>query len=148
MSQIRQQYDQLQQQEAVYKKLFDLIKNMPEQDALEIVRRLRAGADAEGIINQVRDGTLLIQLSLAPDTGRMYRIPYKSERPGHLFTANNPYLNSFLHDASLSFWVPRGSTSKDRGDQQSIAGSQARLCQTADRRTQHPAARLTRYHSA
>jgi len=75
---------------------------MSEQDAAEILRRLRAGMDAAAIVNHVKDGDLLMQLSLAPETRRRYEFPYVPEMPHHLFIADNLYLDSLLYQAALS----------------------------------------------
>ncbi|KAF2655122.1 hypothetical protein K491DRAFT_693149 [Lophiostoma macrostomum CBS 122681] len=140
---IRQRYNELRQREAIHEELVELLRDMTERDAAEVVRRLQAGMDVASIVNHVRDGNLLIQLSLAPETRRLYEFPYLSGMPSHLFTANNPYLHSLLYEAALSCQVPRSSQR-----QLSNVDSLVPLGQHTDRGSRQPAADATQYHSA
>lgn len=45
---------------------------MPEEDAIEVFRRIRAGGDIGAILNHVKDGNLLMQFSLTPEIRRQY----------------------------------------------------------------------------
>ena len=75
---------------------------MTEQDAMEVFRRLKAGTDVGTIVRNVRDGNLLMQLSLTPETTRQFEFPYMARMPSHLFVASNPYVNSRLYRAVSS----------------------------------------------
>lgn len=74
-----------------------MISGMPEQDVAEIVRRLKAGMDAASIVSFVRDGNLLMQLLLTPETTRRYEFPLVAEMPYHLYIGGSPYLDSLYH---------------------------------------------------
>lgn len=63
-----------------------------DEDAINILRRIRAGAEPEAIVRQIQDGNLLIQLSLVPETRRLYDLPYTTKIPDFLLTPDNPYV--------------------------------------------------------
>ncbi|KAJ8113741.1 hypothetical protein OPT61_g4193 [Boeremia exigua] len=100
--QIRKKYERLQQRESTYEDLIDLIRTMTEEDAAEVFRRLKAGMDVESIVKHVRDGSLLMQLSLMPETTRQFEFPYKASMPRHLLVAGNMYMESRLYSAVSS----------------------------------------------
>ncbi|KAH7108837.1 hypothetical protein B0J11DRAFT_239907 [Dendryphion nanum] len=63
------QYEETQNHQAKKRaqasdKLLEMMKSLPETDAIEVFRRVRAGVDPRIIINQARDGNLLMQFSL------------------------------------------------------------------------------------
>ncbi|KAF2621406.1 hypothetical protein BU25DRAFT_354482, partial [Macroventuria anomochaeta] len=51
-------------------KVFELMRSMPEQDALEVFRRVRMNDKIEDILAHVKEGDLLVQLSLVPGSNR------------------------------------------------------------------------------
>lgn len=114
--QIRLRYEQLSQRKSAHEELVNLLKNATEQDASEIVHRLRAGIDVASIVTHVRDGNLLLQLSLAPDTRRIYQFPYSSKVPAYLSSVKNPYLDSLLFKAAFS--PPDAGSSTLSGDKE------------------------------
>jgi hypothetical protein len=67
------------------------MKSSSDEDAMNILRRIRAGADPEAVVGQVREGNLLMQLSLRPESRRRYDLPYITEMPAFLLTPDNPY---------------------------------------------------------
>lgn len=71
--------------------LLQLMKSSSEEDAINILRRIRAGSDPGAVVRQVREGNLLIQLSLRPEIRRRYDLPYITEMPAFLLTPDNPY---------------------------------------------------------
>jgi hypothetical protein len=86
------------------------MKSSSDEDALNILRRIRAGAEPQSVIRQVRDGNLLMQLALVPETRRRYDLPYTTEVPASLLTPDNPYpppskfhAQSDLQDPGTSF---------------------------------------------
>jgi hypothetical protein len=97
---LKRKYDEIQQTKDIYKELFVMLQSRSKQDALDILHRLRTGADVEGIVKHIRDGDLLVQLSLAPDTEFRYEFPAGFGVPSHFLSdSTNPYLSSFLYDA-------------------------------------------------
>lgn len=67
------------------------MKSSSDEDSINILRRIRAGADPEAVVRQLREGDLLIQLSLTPESRRRYDLPYMTEIPAFLLTPDNPY---------------------------------------------------------
>ncbi|KAF5717244.1 Zn(2)-C6 fungal-type DNA-binding domain-containing protein [Fusarium mundagurra] len=98
---IRQEYEGTRERESTYAELFELLKVMSDEDAVETLRRLRSGMDAASILSHVKNGHLLIQLSLSADTTRRYEFPYISVIPSHLVIPGNMYLDSLLSHATL-----------------------------------------------
>lgn len=60
-----------------HEELFELMRSMPERDALEVFRRARQSHRFEDILSHAKNGDLLTQLSLVPDTNRRYDFPYR-----------------------------------------------------------------------
>lgn len=61
--------DDLRRRNGVLEEVFDVLRSKPEVQALEILRRLRAGADIDGISRDICvTDDLLLQLSLSPQT--------------------------------------------------------------------------------
>lgn len=45
--------------------LYGMLKTLPEQEASELLVRIRAGGELSEVVEQAKGGTLLVQLSLA-----------------------------------------------------------------------------------
>ncbi|KAF4994626.1 hypothetical protein FGRMN_5671 [Fusarium graminum] len=125
-----QQYQQTRERESMYHELFELLRTMSSQDSAEALRRLRAGMDAASILRHVKNGHLLIQLSLAAETRRLrYEFPYVSGMPRHLLKRGNVYLDSLLYHATLPSMSSQSSS--HRGADEERRGFSIRsLCHT------------------
>jgi hypothetical protein len=44
--------------------LYEMLKTLPEQEANELLVRIRAGGELSEVVEQAKGGTLLVQLSL------------------------------------------------------------------------------------
>lgn len=75
------------------------MKNLPEQDAQEVLQRVRTGADPGGILQHVKAGGVLIQMAVRPETRLRYEFPYRPEIPA-ADIPNNPYLKSIIYEAA------------------------------------------------
>ncbi|KAG6006825.1 hypothetical protein E4U21_006632 [Claviceps maximensis] len=76
-----------------------MMTNLPEQDAQEVLHRLRAGAEPTSVLQHVQAGGVLIQMAIHPETRPRYEFPYRAEiPPGDI--PNNPYFNSLLYEAT------------------------------------------------
>ncbi|KAG5986757.1 hypothetical protein E4U43_005367, partial [Claviceps pusilla] len=96
---LRRNYRELKNQETAQKELLELMRNLPEQDAQEILQRVRTGAEPSGILQHVKAGGVLLQMANHPETRLRYEFPYRSEiPPGDI--PNNPYLKSLLYEAT------------------------------------------------
>jgi hypothetical protein len=78
------------------------MKALPEQAAIEVLRRIKAGVDVATLVNHVKDGDLLMQLSLVPEIRRLFEFPYIPGYPSYLFVPVNPYFDSRLYRAAFS----------------------------------------------
>jgi hypothetical protein len=76
-----------------------MLQILPEKDAVEIFRRVRAGGNTESIVRYVQEGSLLMELSVAPDTHLRYEFPYVDDIPSVLLTSSNHYLHSLVNKA-------------------------------------------------
>lgn len=66
--QVRRKYEDLRKHRSTHEELLGLMRTLPERDAVDLFHQLRAGRDVGAILNQVRDGDLLLQMHLVPDS--------------------------------------------------------------------------------
>lgn len=66
------------------------------------------GVNVEDVLRHVRDGSLLVQLSVEPETRLRYTFPYMDSMPAFLLVPGNQYLNTPLYEATFR---PPGSPS-------------------------------------
>jgi hypothetical protein len=97
---VRQKYEELRRHRSAQEELLGLMRTLPEGDATELFRRVRAGGDAGAIVNSVKDGDLLLQLHLVPETRLRYELPYTRDMPAFLLTSGSPYLDSVIYEAA------------------------------------------------
>ncbi|KAI1758691.1 hypothetical protein GGR53DRAFT_215836 [Hypoxylon sp. FL1150] len=98
---LKRKHSELQNRITPYEELFGLLKSKSETESLEILRRVRSGAEVGSILRHARDGDLLIQLSLAPETRRRYEFPYLSDMPASILVPDNLYLRSFVYETTF-----------------------------------------------
>ncbi|KAJ1328951.1 transcriptional regulatory protein GAL4 [Microdochium nivale] len=84
-----------------HRELFRLIRSRPEADSLEIVRRIREGHDVHSLLLHVRDGDLLVQMAVAPDSWCRHSFPLAKEMPESLRQHGKPYLDSLLYRCAM-----------------------------------------------
>lgn len=101
---LRRGYEDLQSRSESHAELIELLRNLPDQEAQYVLQRLRSGSGVQAIINQVKAGDLLLQLSVSPETRFRYEFPYRSEMPRE-FVIDNPYLDSLIYEAA-SLYAP------------------------------------------
>ncbi|KAF4420540.1 nitrate assimilation regulatory nirA [Fusarium acutatum] len=99
--------------------LFQAIQNRSEEEATDIFRRIRAGADPESIMRQVKEGDLLLQIRLVPEVRRRYDFPYALQMPSHLQSLPNPYLQSLIYE-----WTSKDSPSRTISTRQTVGRPQ------------------------
>lgn len=63
---------------------------------------VRQGVDPGALLRQMKEGDLLLQLSVVPETRRRYQFPYLAAMPHHLQTPDNPYLSSVLYETAFN----------------------------------------------
>ncbi|KIW00564.1 uncharacterized protein PV09_07918 [Verruconis gallopava] len=97
---IKRKYSELAEKVSVYEELFDALRTRTEDESRMVLLKLRAGASPGSIVRQIKDGDLLLQLSLVPETCTRYDFPYISQMPRRLRTPTNIYLSSVLYEAA------------------------------------------------
>ncbi|KAF5538341.1 nitrate assimilation regulatory nirA [Fusarium mexicanum] len=80
--------------------VYRAIQTRPRTDALEIVRRIQAGVDAETLMRQLSSADLLLQVQLEPETRSRYQFIYSPLMPTYLQTDDNPFMKSLIHEWS------------------------------------------------
>lgn len=78
--------------------VYRAIQTRPESEALEIFRRIRAGADPETIMRQLTTADLLLQVHLVPESRYRYQFPYSSQMPAYLQSPNNEFMKSMVYE--------------------------------------------------
>ena len=82
------------------------MKNLPDQEAQGVLRRIRAGADIGSIVSHVKAGNLLLQLAVSPETQFRYELPYRPEMPEQI-VRDNPYLASMIYESASLYPLAR-----------------------------------------
>ncbi|KAF5596564.1 nitrate assimilation regulatory nirA [Fusarium pseudocircinatum] len=80
--------------------VYRAIQTRPRPEALEIVRRIQAGVDAETLMRQLSSADLLLQVQLEPETRSRYQFIYSPLMPTYLQTDDNPFMKSLIHEWS------------------------------------------------
>ncbi|KAF5665624.1 nitrate assimilation regulatory nirA [Fusarium denticulatum] len=80
--------------------VYRAIQKRPRTEALEIVRRIQAGVDAETLMHQLSSADLLLQVQLEPETRSRYQFIYSPLMPTYLQTDDNPFMRSLIHEWS------------------------------------------------
>jgi hypothetical protein len=87
---------------------------MSAEEGANVLSRIKAGHDAEAILNHVKDGNLLMQLHLVLETRFRYELPYLKSMPKSLCVPGNIYLDSMVYEAASAGFLhsqPQPSTS-------------------------------------
>jgi hypothetical protein len=87
-----------------YSEIFHHLRARPESEVGEIVKRIKSGTDPEAILRYIREGDLLLQLALTPETRYRYVFPLVQEMPAYLLQPNNPYMSARVYE-----WVANGT---------------------------------------
>ena len=83
----------------MYKELYQYLRRLPENQGQEVLHRIRRGDSVMTIVRQIKDGDLLLQMSLVPEIHLRYEFPYRAAMPLAITQSNNAYLSSILHEA-------------------------------------------------
>lgn len=89
--------DELQARSSQYEELFHILQSRPDPDVAAIVGRIRQGARIDDVLRFVKEGDMLVELSLAPETAFTYTFPFAERMPSSLLdNPAIPYLNSLI----------------------------------------------------
>ncbi|KAL7822712.1 hypothetical protein V8C26DRAFT_179922 [Trichoderma gracile] len=115
---LKRKYQEENKKSSSYEEFFTALQNCSENDAMTMFSLVRQGVDPGALLRQMKEGDLLLQLSVVPETRRRYQFPYLAAMPLHLQTPDNPYLSSVLYETAFNGVGQqgnRGSTMPQRG---------------------------------
>lgn len=95
---LKRKLSEVSDRESAFQRLFCHLRERPESEAVDIVKRIRAGADPESILRRIQEGDLLLQLALVPETRYRYVFPLMRDMPETLLRPDNPYLASCVYE--------------------------------------------------
>lgn len=95
--QFKRKYQQLREKRTAQEELFDMLQNLPERDAVDVFRRIRAGANAEAVAKHIQDGSLVMELSNVPQTPSRFHFPFMDKIPASL--QGSIYFKSLVYEA-------------------------------------------------
>ena len=98
---LKRKFGELESRKMASDDIIQALQSKKEEEAYEILRRIRAGTDIEALLRHIRDGDLLLQLSLVPESRFRYEFPYIKDMPSSLQRADNPYLGSLIYEWTL-----------------------------------------------
>jgi hypothetical protein len=116
--QFKRRYQQLKSKRTAQEELFDMLQNMSERDAADVFRRIRAGANAEAVVQHVQEGSLIMELSVVPEPSSRYHFPYIDQIPSRL--KESTYFRSQIYEAIEASEQPTRSSQTHPAPQRSI----------------------------
>jgi hypothetical protein len=99
---LKRKHEDTHTEVSVYKELFSILRKVPENEAQDITRRIRSGADPASVVQRFQSADLLLQLAVTPETRLRYELPYIKEMPPSL-TKDNPYLDSIIYESTCLY---------------------------------------------
>ncbi|KAL1842456.1 hypothetical protein VTJ49DRAFT_5193 [Mycothermus thermophilus] len=144
-SAIKRKFGDLQERMTSHEELYHLLRTRTLPEVYEILRRIRAGIDVEDILRYVRDGDLLLQLHLAPETRLRYTFPDFASWPVVFRDPDDPYLRTPLLDFDVGDFANSGS---EAGDSSSSTNESSPATTTAPARLRHAHTYQMPYHAA
>jgi hypothetical protein len=115
--QFKRRYQQLKSKRTAQEELFDMLQNMSERDAADVFQRIRAGANAEAVVQHVQEGSLIMEISVVPEPSSRYRFPYLDKIPSRL--QESTYFRSQVYKAIEASEQPTCSTHAHPASQRS-----------------------------
>ncbi|KAG9195248.1 hypothetical protein G6011_00368 [Alternaria panax] len=74
-----------------------MLQNLPEKDAADVFRRIRAGANAEAVVKHIQDGSLAMESSNVPQASSRFHFPFMDKIPTSL--RESTYFQSLVYEA-------------------------------------------------
>lgn len=97
---LKRKYDALQSENEAYAELFNLIRSRPDNEAQEILRRIKMGTDVEDVLRRIKEADLLMHLNLKPENKHRHTLPFMSGIPAHLLNPDPTYFAPSLSSGS------------------------------------------------
>jgi hypothetical protein len=98
---LKRKLSEVHDRETTFRQIFEHLRDRPETEVGEIVKRIRNSTEPEQILRYIRDGDLLLQLAVAPERRYRYVFPVVQEMPACILRPDNPYLDTWLYDWEL-----------------------------------------------
>lgn len=118
---LKRKYEQLRESNAAYQEIYQLLHTRSKEDVAIILQHTRSTKDPEEVLRRIKDGDLLLQVNLEPETRHRYVFPYSKDMPLSLQYPENPYLSSLVYDMILeSDAVPSKAIGDRPADHESI----------------------------
>ena len=96
-----------------HEEVIALLKDLPDQDADNVLQRIRSGTEITKVLNQVHTGNILLQMAVTPETRFRYELPYRPDIPEEYFP-DNLYLKSMIYEAASLHRTPQSSASSEQ----------------------------------
>jgi hypothetical protein len=78
-----------------------MLKVLPDQDAKDVLQRLRSGLDPATILSHLKTGSALLQMAVMPESRYRYDFPFRREFPDSL-KIDNIYLDTLIYESTIS----------------------------------------------
>jgi hypothetical protein len=98
----KRRFDDSQRSINDYETLYRMLATRPLLEAEKILERIRNGSKVEDVIRGVRDGDLLLQMTLVPEKRYRYDFPDIRNMPPLFEDPNDPYIRSPLFSPPVS----------------------------------------------
>ncbi|GAB0134298.1 hypothetical protein EsDP_00002676 [Epichloe bromicola] len=98
---LKRKLNEMQDDQNTYTEIFEALRCRPEKEAMDILHRIRSGIDPRAILSRIKEGDLLLQVSLKAETRHRYVFPYSTEMPAYLRRSSTAYLRSLLYEWSM-----------------------------------------------
>ncbi|KAK2608972.1 hypothetical protein QQS21_002452 [Conoideocrella luteorostrata] len=95
---LKRKYADLREQQSTFEQVYEALQTRSQSEADEVYSRIRRGTSPESILRHIKEGDLLLQLALRPETRYRYEFPFIKEMPAFLQSADNAYLNSLVYE--------------------------------------------------
>jgi hypothetical protein len=83
---LKRKYDVLRRENDVFAELFEFIRKSTDEESLELLRRIRTGADVEEVLRQIKEADLLIQLTEIRQPPINTAVPERIDLPDSLYS--------------------------------------------------------------
>ncbi|KAF4963074.1 hypothetical protein FSARC_8876 [Fusarium sarcochroum] len=97
----KRKLEPLRHRSSASEEIYNILQTRPESEALEIFRRIRDDSDPDSLIRLVKNGDMLMDLTLLPETRLRYEFPFKTSMPVYLQVPQNEYLPVLIYEESL-----------------------------------------------
>lgn len=91
---LKRKYSELSQNKSAKDELYDILCTRSNHDANDILQKIRADVNPDSVLRYVKEGDLLLQVALSPESRFRYDFPIMKNMPLSLLQPDNLYLTS------------------------------------------------------